>query len=145
MEGAFYRAEPSLAQLLTGIVSGAKELLRHELALAKYEIREDLRKTKTAMLSLGIGIGVAALGGLLLILMLVHLLDALAGLPLWACYGIVGGLLAIIGAVLLLIGKNTIARIDVIPPHTVETMKENVQWIKARATSDGTSKAHAPR
>jgi hypothetical protein len=140
-----YRAEPSLAQLLTGIVNDAKALVRHELALATNEIREDLRKTKTAMLSLGIGIGVAALGGLLLILMLVHLLHALAGLPLWACYGIVGGLLAISGAVLLLIGKNTIARIDVIPPQTMETMKENVQWIKSRATSDGTSKAHTPR
>lgn len=140
-----YRAVPSLAQLLTGIINDAKTLVRHELALATYEIREELRKTKAAMLSLGIGIGVAALGGLLLILMLVHLLEALAGLPLWACYGIVGGLLAISGAVLLLIGKHTIARIDVIPPQTMETMKENVQWIKARATSDGTSKAHTPR
>jgi Putative Actinobacterial Holin-X, holin superfamily III len=145
MHEGSYRAEPSLAQLLTGIVNDAKALVRHELALAIDEIREDLRKTKTAVLSLGIGIGVAALGGLLLILMLVHLLHALAGLPLWACYGIVGGLLAISGAVLLLIGKNTIARIDVIPPQTMETMKENIQWIKARATSDGTSKAHTPR
>ena len=77
--------------------------------------------------------------------MLVHLLEALASLPLWAGYGIVGGLLAISGAVLLRIGKHTIARIDVIPSQTVETMKENVQWIKAKATSDGTSKAHMPR
>jgi len=129
-------AEPSLAQLLTGIANDAKELLRQELALAKHEVREDLRKTKTAMLSLGIGVGVAAIGGLLLILMLVHLLNALAGLPLWACYGIVGGLFLIMGGVLLLIAKHTIARIDVVPPQTVETMKENVQWIKERATSD---------
>jgi len=136
MKEAPYHAEPSLAQLLTGIVNDAKELLRQELALAKHEIREDLRKTKTAMLSLGIGVGVAAIGGLLLILMLVHLLNALAGLPLWACYGIVGGLFLIMGGVLLLIAKNTIARIDVVPPQTVETMKENVQWIKERATSD---------
>jgi hypothetical protein len=136
MDAAPSSSEPSLAQLVTGIVNDAKELLRQELALAKHEIREDLRKTKAAMLSLSIGIGVAAIGGLLLILMLVHLLNALAGLPLWACYGIVGGLFIIIGGVLLLIAKNTIARIDVVPPQTVETMKENVQWIKERATSD---------
>src|SRR5215831_9611494 len=136
MDEAPYRAEPSLAQLLTGIVNDAKELMHQELALAKHEIREDLRKTKTAVLSLGMGIGVAAIGGLLLILMLVHLLHALAGLPLWACYGIVGGVLAMIGGVLLLIAKNTIARIEVVPQQTVETMKENVQWIKERATSD---------
>src|SRR5919198_5821172 len=136
MDAAPSNSEPSLAQLLTGIVNDAKELMRQELALAKHEIREDLRKTKTAMLSLGIGIGVAAIGGLLLILMLVHLLQALAGRPLWVCYGIVGGLFLIMGGVLFLIAKHTIARIDVVPPQTVETMKENVQWIKERATSD---------
>jgi Putative Actinobacterial Holin-X, holin superfamily III len=131
-----HSAEPSLAQLLSGIVTDAKELMRQELALAKHEIREDLRKAKAAVLSLGLGIGVAAIGGLLLILMLVHLLQALTGLPLWACYGIVGGLFLIVGGVLLLLAKQTIARIDVVPPQTVETMKENVQWIKERATSD---------
>src|SRR5215831_6992788 len=136
MKEAPYHAEPSLAQLLTGIVNDAKELLRQELALAKHEIREDLRKTKTAMLSLGIGVGVAAIGGLLLILMLVHLLNALAGLPLWACYGIVGGLFLIMGGVLLLLAKNTIARLDVGPPQTARTMKENVQGRRGRATSD---------
>jgi hypothetical protein len=139
------RTEPSLTQLLTGIVDDAKALLRQELALAKYEIREDLRKTRTAMLLLGIGVGVAAIGGLLLILMLVHLLNALTELPLWACYGIVGGVFAIVGGVLLLIGKNTIARIDVVPPHTVETMREDVQWFKEQVTRDGTSKAHTPQ
>jgi Putative Actinobacterial Holin-X, holin superfamily III len=144
MDEAPYSSEPSLAQLLTGIVNDAKELMHQELALAKHEIREDLRKTKTAVLSLGMGIGVAAIGGLLLILMLVHLLHALAGLPLWACYGIVGGVLAMIGGVLLLIGKTTIARIEVVPQQTAETMKENIQWIKEQVTPDGTSKAHVP-
>jgi hypothetical protein len=48
--------EPSLVQLLTCIVNDARGLLRHELTLATDEIREDLRKTKRAMLSLNIGI-----------------------------------------------------------------------------------------
>jgi hypothetical protein len=145
MDEAPSRAEPSLTQLLTGIVDDAKALLRQELALAKHEIREDLRKTQTAILSLGLGIGVAAIGGLLLILMLVHLLQALTELPLWACYGIVGGVFVILGGVLLLLGKRTIARIEVVPQHTVETMQENVQWIREHVTPDETSKAHVPR
>jgi len=52
--------------------------------LAICEIREDLGKIKTAMLSLGIVVGVAAFGELP-ILTLPHVLNALAGLPLWAC------------------------------------------------------------
>jgi hypothetical protein len=46
---------------------------------------------------------------------------------------------------LLLNDTNTIARMDVVPPRTVKTLKENVQWITERATFDGTSKAHGPR
>jgi hypothetical protein len=44
-----------------------------------------------AVMSLGIGNGLAAIGGWLLILMPLHLVHALTALPLWARYGIVGG------------------------------------------------------
>jgi O-antigen/teichoic acid export membrane protein len=107
----------------------AQTLLRQELTLAKHEIRVELRKTIRAVMSLGIGIGIAATGGLLLILMLVHLLQALTALPLWACYGIVGGLFAVVGGVLLVLGKQKMARLHLVPQKTVETMQENVQWI----------------
>lgn len=140
MNNSLYTSEPTLAQLLTGLMNDAKELLRQELALAKHEVRVELRKTMLAVMSLSIGAGIAAIGGLLLILMLVHLLHALTALPLWACYGIVGGLFAVVGVVLLVIGKNKLARIHLVPQETVETMKENVQWIKEQVTANGTSK-----
>jgi hypothetical protein len=75
---------------------------------------------------------------LLLIVMLVHLLNALTGLPLWACYGIVGGVCAIVGVVLLYRGKQQMSQIDMVPQQTVETMKENVRWIKGKAISEKT-------
>ncbi|HXH13029.1 MAG TPA: phage holin family protein [Alphaproteobacteria bacterium] len=133
-----YHSEPSLAQLLSDLVTDAKQLLRQELALAKHEIRDEVRKTKAAVMSLGIGIGMAAIGGFLLTFMLVYGLNTLTGLPLWACYGIVGGMFVVIGVVLLYLGKNKMARIDVVPPLTVETMKENVRWIKEKATFEKT-------
>ena len=43
------------------------------------------------------------------------------------------------------IGKSTVVRIDVVPPHTVETWKESVQWMTEWTTSDGTSKARVPQ
>jgi hypothetical protein len=114
----------------------AKELLRQELALAKYEISEEVSKTKAALIGLGVGVGIAILGGLLLIFMLVHLLSALTWLPLWACYGIMGGILAIVGMILVWRGKQTMSRIEVVPHETVETMKENVRWIRRKAISN---------
>jgi hypothetical protein len=133
-----YNSEPTLAQLVSELVSDAKLLLRQEVALAKHEIYEEVRKSKVALTSLGAGIGLAALGGLLLIVMLVHLLNALTELPLWMCYGIVGGVFAIVGIVLVYTGKKQLARIDMIPEQTVETMKENVRWIKEKALSSRT-------
>jgi Putative Actinobacterial Holin-X, holin superfamily III len=134
-----YTSEPSVTELLTGLVNDAKVLLQQELALAKQEIRAELRSMVRAGLFLGIGAGIAAIGGLLLILMLVHLLHALTALPLWACYGIVGGLFGIGGVALLVIGKQKLAHLDLVPQDTVETMKENVAWIKKQVTADGTT------
>lgn len=133
MNSAPYNPEPTLTELMSGLVSDTKLLLRQELALAKHEIQQEVRKTKTALTCLGAGIGIAAIGGLLFIVMLVHLLSALTEWPLWICYGIVAAICVIAGAALLYGGKNRITDIDVIPPQTVETMKENIRWIKDKA------------
>jgi hypothetical protein len=137
-----YTREPTLAQLLTGLMQDAQTLLRQEMALATHELRVELRNTIRAVMFLGIGIGIAAIGGWLLILMLVHLLQALTALPLWACYGIVGGLLAAGGIVLLVLGKRKLARLHLVPQQTVETMQENVQWIKSQVTVNGSSESN---
>jgi hypothetical protein len=127
---ASHNSEPTLAQLVRGLMDDATVLIQQELALAKYELYEEARKTKTAVVSLGAGIGVAAVGGLLLIIMLVHLLRELTEWPLWTCYGIVGGICAVAGTALLYRGKQQISQIDIVPQQTVETMKENVRWLK---------------
>jgi hypothetical protein len=51
-------------------------------------------------------------------------------LPLWACYGIVGGFLTIVGVVLLYAARSKASTIHLVPERTVETIRENVQWIK---------------
>ena len=133
MNSASHNSEPTLAQLVSGLMSDATLLMQQELALAKYELYEEARKTKKAAASLGSGIVVAAIGGLLLIIMLVHLLRELTEWPLWTCYGIIGGICAIGGAALLYSGKQQISQIDIVPQQTVETMKENVKWFKRKA------------
>jgi hypothetical protein len=137
--GSQHSSEPSLAALLGGIMNDAKDLLIQELTLAKLEVQDELRQIKTAALSLGIGIGVAAVGGMLLSLMLVHVLAAYTYMPLWGCYGIVGSVLAVLGGVLLAAGRHKAMAIDVLP-QTVETMKENAQWLTEQMTSDTISR-----
>ena len=132
-------AAPSLAALLGGIMHDAKDLLVQELTLAKLEGHDELGHIKTAALSLGIGVGVAAVGGILLSVMLVHVLAAYTDIPLWGCYGIVGSVFGVLGWVLLAAGKHKIEEIDMMP-QTVETMKENAQWLREQMTSDTISR-----
>jgi hypothetical protein len=145
MNPAVYPREPTVVQLLTGLMHDAQTLLRQEVALAKHEIRVALRNTIRAVMSLGLGIGIAVIGAWLLILMVVHLLHALTALPLWACYGIVAGLFATSGIVLLVLGKQKLAHVHLMPQATVKTMKEHVQWITTQVKANGTSQSSRQR
>lgn len=117
--GSQHRSGPSLVSLVGGIANDAKELLRQEVALAKLEVQYELRKAKTKAIALGTGIGVCTLGGVFLLLMLVHVLVAFTSVPLWGCYGIVGGPLVVLGGVLLVTGKTKGDGLDVLPPRSV--------------------------
>ena len=131
-------SDASLASLIGSIINDAKDLLVYEFTMAKLEMQDELRKTKAAAISFTIGAGISAVGGLLLILMLVHLLSAFTSLPLWGSYGIVGAVLLLIGLILLISGKHTAEQIDVVPPKTAATLKENAQWLKEQTTSNRT-------
>jgi len=134
--GSQHLSAPSFVSLLGGIANDATELLLREVALTKLEVQYELRKAKTAAIALGIGIGTIATGGILLMLMLVHVLAALTVVPLWGCYGIVGSALVVLGGVLLAAGKTKAEELDVVPQRTVERIKESAQWLTKQTTSD---------
>jgi protein-S-isoprenylcysteine O-methyltransferase Ste14 len=121
---------PSMASLLGGIVSDIQALVRQEITLAKTEMIREWDKAKTAAGSMAAGAAILALGGILLCLAIVSVLHEVAGLPWWASFLIVGGVLTGLGAVLFFTGRNKAARVNVIPPQTAATMRENVQWIR---------------
>jgi hypothetical protein len=124
-----------LVSLVGGIASDAKELLLQEVALAKLEVQYELREAKTKAIALGIGIGVCALGGVFLLLMLVHVLAAFTSVPLWGCFGIVGSPLVVLGGVLLVAGKTKGDGLDAVPPRPVERTKERAQWLTNETTA----------
>jgi len=132
------RDEGSVSQLISGIVGDAQVLVRQEIALARQEITEEIGNAKQAGIKLGIAGAVLAIGGLLLILALAQGIAALLHWPVWAGYGLVGIVLAIAGYVLLSTAQKQIKQVRPIPEQTVDTMKENIEWIKERTTSDKT-------
>jgi Putative Actinobacterial Holin-X, holin superfamily III len=131
-------ADPSVAELIGGLIGDAQTLVRREIDLAKAEVGHEIDKAKQGAISLGIGIGVAALGGILLTLMLVHLIHEVGGLALWLSYLIIGAVFGIIGAVLLAQGAKRMKQIDPLPRETIESVKKDVQWISEQTSSDRT-------
>ncbi len=130
--------DTSVSQLISGIVGDAQVLVRQEIALARQEISEEIGNAKQAGIKLGIAGGVLAVGGLLLILALAQGFAALLHWPNWAGYLLVGVVLAIVGYVLFSTAQKQIKDVRPVPKQTVETLKENAEWIKERTTSDKT-------
>lgn len=122
--------DPSLTQLLSGIVTDAQTLFSQQLAMFRTELKLDVRRTKQALIALICGLALASIGGLLLCFALVYGLQALAPtLPLWACFGIVGGLFAIVGGLAFYSALRQFQEFNPLPDESAQALKENVQWI----------------
>jgi hypothetical protein len=123
--------------LLRGIVNDLGDLLQQQLKFARAEIRDDLRKTASLTELFGFGAIVGMLGVVVLLFGLIHLLHWLtspagadpATLPLWACFGLVGAAILATSAVLIVVGRQKLETFNPLPEKTVETVKENLEWI----------------
>jgi len=115
--------------LVSGILHDAQELIKQQVALARAEIKADLQRTVRAAVLLAVGAMILVPAVFLLCNMFVYMLHELAGLSQWASYGIVGGALAVLGAVLILIGIQRFRSFNPLPDQSVEAFKENVRWM----------------
>ena len=116
--------------LIGGILFDIKSLLRQEVHLLRDELKLQISTGGRAVSKFFIGAALGIVGALFLLLMLVHGLHDWTVLPLWACYGLVGGLLSGIGIALVVRAQSVVGSFQVTPRRTLYTMKENIQWIK---------------
>jgi len=122
------RGTGELVKELSGQMS---TLVRQEVELAKAEIAE---KGKKAGLGSGL-LGGAAVAALLMLgsLTAVLILALATAMPSWAAALVVMLLWGAVAAGFALIGRNKLREMGKpIPEKTVETLKEDVQWLKDR-------------
>jgi VIT1/CCC1 family predicted Fe2+/Mn2+ transporter len=126
--------ERPLGEVAQELTSDLSLLVRQELELAKAEMAEKGRSAAPGLGMLG-GAGVVAAcaaGALTAFLVLVLSLF----LPEWASALIVGAVLAAVAYVLVRQGKERVTDAGApLPEETIETVKEDVEWAKTRATS----------
>jgi len=121
-----------VAERLGPIVHDAERLVGLHVELLQSELRASASQITPALACIGTGAGLAAAGGLLSSLAMVHALHRYTRLPLWGCYGIVGGFVGAAGVGLLGSGVRRVSEVDLIPHETIATLKEDLEWAKGK-------------
>ena len=115
--------------LLRGIVADTQSLLRQEVALARCEVRQDLKEASQVLAGFAVGAVAATMAGLLMCLALAHYISwSFPEIPLWGSYLAVGLGLGIAAAALLLNARRESRNLELTPTQTIQSMKENAKW-----------------
>jgi uncharacterized membrane protein len=122
------RQDRSLSDVFQDIVRNVRDIIRAEIALAKTEVREEASK---ALASVAWTLG-GALSGLLAVIFILWTAAYALGLvwPMWVATLAVAGALALTAIALLSIGIRRLRELNPTPERTVQTIKENVAWVR---------------
>ena len=126
--------EESIPDLIRGTIRDGIGIVRDEILLARTEMREEVVRIKSGLIT----VGAAVVVGLLAVIML---LDTIAwgavyafDWPAWAGFGIVALPLLVIAIVLAVMSRAMLSR-ERYMPKSVDTLKENAEWLRARTQS----------
>jgi hypothetical protein len=121
----------SLGQLFGDLSRQLSTLIRQEITLARTEMTSRIGTVGKGAAMVGVG-GALAYAGLLALLAAVALLLIEAGITPWLAVLIVAIVTAAIGGALVAYGRTEIARTDLTPKRTIETIRDDADWAKER-------------
>jgi hypothetical protein len=122
--------EPSLTELVKGVIDDVQDLTKQQFALLKQEVKEDMSKTRKAAMPMLVGLIVAFIGVLLLGHGLAQLLYWIfPGLQAWGAYVIVGAVITGVGVALFFAGEKQFEKFNPLPDRSLEALKENVECL----------------
>jgi hypothetical protein len=130
--------ERSLGELLKDLSLETGELFRKEVQLAKAEMSDKVARVGTGVGRVAMGGALAFAGALVLLYAVVTGLTALfaqflpLGVAVWLAPLVLGGALAFFGWSRMQSALGDLKGESLAPRHTVETLEENKQWLKAK-------------
>ncbi len=120
--------DKSLTDLLRGLSEDSSKLLRQQSELFRSEMQQQVNRTKRQIVVLGAG-GLLAYVGLLALTACV-ILGLSVALPAWAAALIVGSAYVVLGGVLLAAGRSRLARGELGPTQTIDSVKGDVRALR---------------
>ena len=118
----------SSAALIRDAFSTLRDLWSKELQLARTEAREGLEQLKMAAVCVLIAAVPALVSLVLIALALTYALDDF--LPQWAAALVPAVVLAGVSAAMLFFGLKRLKSPDAVPDQTIQSLKEDKQWLK---------------
>ena len=118
----------SVSDVLQDILRNVQEILRSEVRLAKAEIRHEATQAAAAALWMSIGVVGLLSAWMLLLWTAVYALAAV--LPVWAATLVVAVTMAAVGGLVITAGLRRFTRIKPMPERTIESLQENLEWMK---------------
>jgi hypothetical protein len=125
--------DTSIADIIRDAVRDAQDLVRSEIALAKAEAREEIRRLRVGAAMVAAAAIAGVVGLVFLLTTVAWALSEGLGWPVWAGFGIVTTLMLITAGALAYLGRARLS-VDRHMPLTVDTVKENMQWMRARTS-----------
>jgi uncharacterized membrane protein YqjE len=125
----------STGQLVKDLSRDTSLLVRQEIALAKAEMAEKAEKA-------GVGLGMLAGAAIAALIMLgtltAFLVLALDGaMPAWTAALVVALVWGVVAGVLGLLGRQALREMgSPMPEQTIESVKEDIEWLKERNRSE---------
>lgn len=117
-----------LSELFGDLSRQMNTMLRQEMQLARLEMKNRVAK-------MGRSAAMLAAGGLILYagflgLMITAVIALANVVELWLAALIVGGVVAIIGAIMIGAGYGQLKQLDMVPRRTVNSLEESAEWLK---------------
>jgi Putative Actinobacterial Holin-X, holin superfamily III len=124
------------------LLDALQTLIREHLALARVELKHDLRTMGRDLATGAAGVPPLAAGFLLLMFAIASLLSI--WLPAWAAFGIVALVNLAAGGAITLSGSRRIAHSRIELPCTAEEIRRDREWVAALKNQVRGSPANAP-
>ena len=121
-------ADRSVTDVLQDILRNVQDMLRSEVRLAKAEIRQEATQAAAAALWMTIGVVGLLSAWMFLLWTAVYALSTV--LPLWAATLVVAVAVACAGGTVLTAGLRRFTRMKPMPERTIESLQENLEWMK---------------
>ena len=126
------REERSLGDLFTELATETGTLVRQEMALAQAELTSKASKAGKNVAYLAVGGAVAFTAALALTAAVILLLSM--WIPAWLAALVVGIAIAVAAYSILTSALSALRKTDPVPRETIETLKEDAEWLKNELT-----------